>query len=208
LTIAIGTFLIRSQEPRYNGRTLEQWIKIFNRNAENREARDAIRILATKSIPILVRWLRSDPTKPLRRMPALLRRNKVIRDFVMFKMNRHHDMYALQAFALAGTNAAGTVPTLAGLVTNGTRFEAVMSVNALSLIGPGGVPSLRQALTNRDHFVRAAPAERLSFLGTNSTAAIPDLKAALSDPVTLVRTNATNALAQLAPDVLTNASPK
>ncbi len=206
LAAAIATLLNRNPEPRYNGRTLEQWMKIYNQNQNNYGARDAISIMAPNSIPTLIRWLRRGTV--LARMPAFVRDNDTIRNFIVRMTVRDHDLYAIQAFELAGTNAVGAVPALLELIANGTEWQADISVRVLSIIGPGGVPPIRQALTNRHWLVRRIAAERLASLGTNAAPAIPDLTTALSDPNSDVREMTTNALRVLAPELLPKSPPQ
>jgi hypothetical protein len=205
LAITLAVLMPHDDEPRYNGRTLEQWIQINVRSPQDPQAREAIITITTNSVPLLVQrrlthdtrlesWLKA-------KLPAFLRKNTIISRFLYRKTYRA--ACAVRAFKVSGTNAACAIPAMVQLLNASNALQ--MKVEAtiiLSEIGPPALPSIQHAMRSPDSLVRALAIQTTEELGTNAAPAIPDLLAALSDPDIEVRTAATNALETLAPETL------
>lgn len=73
------------------------------------------------------------------------------------------------------------------------------AADALAKIGVAAVPTLLEALENKDPTVRARAASALARMGPTASSAVPALTKALSDPDEDVRRNAARALGQMGP---------
>jgi HEAT repeats len=103
-----------------------------------------------------------------------------------------------------GTNRVRAVPLLVGCLQE-TGLVPILAATALGDFGeePGVVvPALTGALGHTDEGVRAAAARGLGRYGRRARAAAPALADALTDDVMPVREAATNALREIAPEVL------
>jgi hypothetical protein len=202
LAVAIATLLLfRNDEPGYKGRPLSDWIWTNRQNPDDPEAREAIVVITTNSVPVLIRWLGRDTRfeeNLERKLPSFMRTNNLISRYM--SRGRYRTACSAKAFKISGTNATCAIPPLTKLLahTNSTTVK-VHATMALSCIGPAALTSLRQAAMNPDSLVRGLAVVGLRRLGTN---AIPDLIAALSDPEPSVRHQATNALEQISPEAL------
>jgi len=208
LAAGVGMLLLGNAEPSYGGRTLLQWITTSSQWQEARAAREVIGIITTNSAPTLIRWVSLDTTPRLglaKKLPNFIRQTRLMEDYIYRKRNYVRVSQALFAFQLAGTNAAFAVPALAKLATapNPTP-TAVPALETLSRIGPPALPSISQAMTNRNRSILFSAVSSLSRLGTNAAPAIPGLITALSDPVDVVPDNAITLLLKLSPEALTN----
>jgi len=141
------------------------------------------------------------------KLPQFMLKNPLIHRFIYPGNNYKYSDRAFEAFAVAGTNAASAIPALAALAGNHSPEEVARSaVYTVSYLGPAALPTILQALKSRHTYVRVAALQCIRRLGTNAAVLIPDVMRALSDPETHVRSNATNVLEMMAPDLLTNST--
>jgi hypothetical protein len=201
LAAVVAVLLLRNADPRYKGRTLEQWIHANSQMPDDPEAREAILTITTNSVPMLLHRLAADTRSEERweaKLPAFLRKNPIINRFL--HRQRYRAACSVRAFMLSGTNAACAAPALAQLLS-GPNPQAVKlsAIIILSNLGPAALPSMRQAMNSPDAFVRGLAVFGIGQLGTNAALAIPDVAVALSDPDIGVRTTATNVLKGFAP---------
>jgi hypothetical protein len=208
LLTAAAIFLYRCDTgPTYNGRTLAQWIKVSSQASDEREAHEAIVIIVTNSLPVLLRWAFAD-TNPrftlINKLPLSASQKPFLRPFLYRDKEIFRAACAIRAFEIAGTNAASAVPPLAALITDDNPYVTYQSLYVLSLIGPVAVPAIRRAMSSHIAAIRGAAIGSLKRFGTNVTDAIPDVLKALHDEDINVRQNATSVLETLYPDLLTN----
>jgi len=199
LAIAIAVLLSRTAEPRFKGRTLEQWIQANSQRPHDSEAREAIVTITTNSVPILLQRLAADTSSESRleaKLPASLRENSIINRLIYRQRDRA--AYSVRAFKISGTNAACAIPAVAQLLIyhNSLQVKAEASI-ILSEIGPAALPAIRQAMSSTNALVRALVVTTTGWLGTNSAPLIPDVVTALTDPDLKVRIAATNFLGTL-----------
>jgi hypothetical protein len=202
--VVVAALLLRNDEPQYKGRNLVYWMKANSKAPNDPDIRKAIATITTNYVHVLVRWLCQD-TSPEERMEAKL--PDFVRGFSLVHRftyrNRRHMACSWGAFKIAGTNAVCAIPALTEVLssTNNTTAK-VQAMLALQFIGPAALPAIRQAMTNRDALVRGLAVENLRIMGTNAVTAVPDLIAALYDPDADFRLSVTNALREIAPEVL------
>jgi hypothetical protein len=124
--------------------------------------------------------------------------------------------YAILALAVIGTN--GVSPMLAALTNTNTcemyRVTIVLHLEpSIKIMGTNAglaIEVLAKCVADKDPAVASVSAVALSpygRLGWQTRQALPTLTALLNDSDPYVRNCATNALYQIAPDVLTNSQP-
>jgi hypothetical protein len=195
-------------EPKYNGRSLAQWIKASSQPSSEREAHEAIVSITTNSFRVLVRWAFAN-TRPrlelINKLPWSASQNPLLRRFLYRDNELFRAACAMRAFEIAGTNAACAVTALAALITDDNLQLTTEVIQLLSRIGPTALPAIRRAMGSRNPLIRNVAVGSLKRFGTNATEAISDVVRALSDYSINVRQNATNVLETLYPAALTNA---
>jgi hypothetical protein len=207
-------FSTREREPRYNGRTLSEWLKEMwpvpsngyaARNpdqirARQIEAEEAVKHIGTNAMPCLVRWIRYEP-----RLPKLFSWLPTeVRPFER-SGGESRIVYAYEAFAFLGSEAGPAVPELMRAMgdKNLSPRVAWQIESALSFIGE---PALEPALafladTNQPNRSYVAGAIwRMRRPGPAPATAGPVLVGCLGDPDDRVATRAAAALAYLRVD--------
>lgn len=192
-------------EPKYQGRSLAQWLMIYcesdrpNRDrAQGRVAAAAIRAIGTNAVPSLLRWIRYE-TPPWHRhademLPLDLGNSRLAR--VTLHRSYYRALAAPLGFRLLGTNAVGAIPELSSMTLDQSHPEtARRAIEVLSYLGPQGFQALAAVLANTNQpfrgtvafFMKAGSAP---VVGTN-TSPTP-LKAAMDGPDPTLRPGASN----------------
>lgn len=203
VVMAIGCGPATHSEPRYNGRTLSEWLveyKAAEKTGGTREtnATTAICAIGSNATPFLVKWINVSYTAPER-----------IMDLIGFGFGRPYTPprlaranRAMRAFQILGTNAAPAIPGLMNIVMQYKQLNeaAINARYALVYIGPPGVAALSMLATNRSTPLRF---DTVLILGTScrtggSDEAKPALINCLSDPDPDVRYAAGCGLAEIA----------
>ena len=191
-----------TKEPRYNGRTLSEWLveceaaeKVGGTRETN--AIDAICTIGSNAAPFLVKWINVSSTTSER-----------VVDFVGFTVGKPYTpprlakgSRAMRAFAILGTNAAPAIPGLTNIVMQykGLNEAAISARYALVYIGPPGIAALSMLATNPLTPLRF---DTVLILGTSGRSgygdeAKPALTCCLSDPDPKVRYAAQCGLAEI-----------
>lgn len=200
--------------PSYAGRSLERWIDEYGNSYQTDGARlfeDAVRHMGTNQIPYLLEWIQYDPPPWKTRLYEIINHSLqwVIKDFELEDRNAVRSKLVWRPLGILGPEAKQAIPELMRMLTNSTSLALVArAANALPAFGEEAVPALMAAMTNQQAQIRATAIHVMSYLETNAQHAIPTLVALLNDPDVLIRKEATNALLKIAPEALTNASPK
>jgi hypothetical protein len=117
--VAVCFFCLREQEPSYNGRTLSEWLDLYdeeNSIAYSQTPRDtaavnAVRAIGTNAIPMLSRWARTEDSQiqlMLHRIEARVRmkpRAQWFSRFVWRRSAQYRQGLADAGFFILGTNA-------------------------------------------------------------------------------------------------------
>jgi len=190
-------------EPKYDGRTLTQWVADYSREPMRNEARAAAVQMVNRDCPVLLKMLAYDPARQRTRgslsklLPGWIVDSKV-GDF-LFRTDekaRRADL-ALSAFWLAGTNASEAMPDLGrmALSTNGCPQRAVQ---ALACLGEQASGSLAKVITNAaSPLARREGIEVYYLVEPRRSEYVRVLSAALLDSEWGVRECATNYLKRL-----------
>ena len=143
-------FLRLGSEPSYKAMSLSQWLDYYAATAsldepsvnwglqsgespalgspQAKEAAEAIRQMAPKAIPFLLRWLQTRSAPP----------NNHEADKRLYR--------AFAGFVALGTNATVAIPELAKVAANPNAPGAPFAIRILIGLGPAGVPDLMNAL--------------------------------------------------------------
>lgn len=204
------TFFHRSVEPRYQGRSLSEWLMIYyesdRANADRAQrpvAAAAVRAIGTNALPCLLGWIRFETPSwhrgLARVMPIRIGNSRPARATVY--RGFHQAEAARLGFRLLGTNALDAIPALSLMMQDAAHPEtASRAIEVLSRLGPPAFELMTGSLADTNQPFRESIAllmglNTASFVGTN--VCLPPLRAALNDPSPKVRTAASNMLARL-----------
>jgi hypothetical protein len=222
LLLLLGARTMVSTEPRYHGQPLSYWIEqyrvgsttmIGNSGVEPSqliESREAIRAIGTNAVTSLVKWMRYQaPIWGTRFMPwaPLPLQNKV--DQALFSHERaNRGEAAMEALEFLGTNATAAIPALMALAlkTQGNLYIAMRATRAMCQLGPEAFPAMINVWSN------APPTERPFVSMIIGQFFLPTLRGRENLPFLLqrmqardsLRSLAAEAIARIAPDLLTN----
>ena len=191
VALALGLALVmftsyysRRGEPRYNGRSLSEWIERrcdqggFS-SPENLKAQAAVRTIGANAIPCYVRWIAQKP-----RSSSLVKVAPMLAEFTEeFHLGRSvrwdecPNEEGLEGIRMLGADAAAAIPELTVLMNDTNRpWACEYAIWALGGIGEKALPSLQGGL--RDWPLDLTVAKTIvgmSGIGTNANCAIPVL---------------------------------
>lgn len=184
-------------EPSWDGKTVSEWLvelapddgdritalptqEFFKAqaalNERRKRAQRAIRQLGTKALPFTLSLLDDPPPQPtwLVWTAGKVNLNLPKPPSPALRMAR-----AGYAFEALGTDARPVLPTLAALLQDTNKVWD--AADCLASIGKAGVPLLLGGLTNTHELVREACFRNIGRVGTNASAAVPTVLAAVND---------------------------
>ncbi len=190
-------------EPRYQGRTLSEWLGRYRQGGNQRpEAFEALRNMGTNALPTLLRWISYDPAQFRETVVTLARK---LPGSLGLSAPERRAADAERAFGILGREALPAAPELARLAeTSRGRRRPVTCVRALGSLGPGALPAMISILTNTSGMARYYVIAYIPTAGTNAWRAVPALIECLKDPAVAIQ--AAGALGRL-PGRPTNAVP-
>ncbi|HYG36693.1 MAG TPA: HEAT repeat domain-containing protein [Clostridia bacterium] len=218
LTATVIFLILRNDGgPRYAGRSLTEWVDLYQSVDEDaqaqqaQEVRTAIRHIAADHLPLLTSWIAYDPTTRrqkttawAKRLPKPLRQSSIMRPLLLdqdeFRANA-----ATTALCVLGPEASPALPELTRLMNQThTRQVSRRALWVLGHMGAVGLQPLMSVINDPQHPNRMFAIDYLTDLGTNALPAVPALTKCLEDPDPAVRLRATNALARLVPGSLSS----
>jgi hypothetical protein len=187
---------------------LEQYEPITGDPKGTEQAAHAIRQIGTNAVPWLVRWMRYE--RPFWRMEMVqMVGNK------WYQRARHRSQLAARGFAILGSTASCGLPELSRMTRN--KEQPAAALTAMSVVGrfADGAPVLAGVVTDRTarldfrlHALNAlgSGVANGNIARTNQYTRLAVLEATiwLENSSDAIREIATNALEQIAPEVLTN----
>lgn len=188
--------IVRSREPRYQGKPLSTWLRVLESGIEDQdegrmiEARQAITAMGTNALPCLIKKLGTRDPVWKTALGDLLDKQSVV-DWRP-RMAELEQYAASQAFEILGETAAPAIPQLAALLPQ--PHAAPVAVMALANIGPPALPVLREALTNRNIYGRECIPFALGHIAGDKRPHLPVLLDSLRDPDPSVRSAAVQVL--------------
>ncbi len=137
LAVYLLTALHRHREPTYNGLTMSQWL----RSLDYAQQKEALLILGTSNLPLLVKLLTYDREKDLvyrviECLPDRIRYSPRI--YGIASQRSHLADEALTVFRTLGARASPVIPQLAAAVNQG-GYPSERALTTLSLLGDEGL---------------------------------------------------------------------
>ena len=173
-------------EPRYKGRSLSAWLRIYQRHesADDRreEAAEAVRHIGTNAIPYFLADLSYEQPSWRRKVSLEASRSPwAFRAWVSLMEARDRRGQAELGFGILGPVATPAVPKLVSMMQD-SRLSDTAAI-ALWQIGRPALPGVVAALTNRANPARQrmAAAWALSLMGTNANETVSVLVGCLED---------------------------
>jgi len=172
---------------------------------------------AEPAIPALVRLMNDYKRPVIARRAAwalgCVRTEKALPPLMAVLTNEHHHAHTtvIDVIGYLGTNAGPAIPTLLRYLEDPDpkkADEAAQSLGAISLQPALVVAALARHLEDRNMERRPSAVRALSRFGREAQPAVPALLRILNDTDWNLRELATNAIQAVAPEALTNASPK
>ena len=208
LTILTGTtltFLVLlatqfSHEPTYRGLTIKDWLS----SPYNVERSQALLVIGTNNLPLLIRRIAYDPTKDriialYCHLPRQLRRQTWFHDFVARKNALADD--AQGALEIVGPHASAAIPQLTKVANASDQIPARRALAVLDSIGEQGWTNIISLIHNTNYALRATAIRGIAA-HTNSIAVRQALTNALQDSNPQIRNIADDILAGREPDII------
>jgi HEAT repeat protein len=194
--ISFLVVLLRNHEPRYQNRSLTEWLQRYSviSSANSHELAEVQRAVLSmnreQTIRFLLRAVRSRPN------PVNSWIYEQVTDFginyFQMKAPESQQALAIAGFQILSNNAAPAVPQLTSLLRN--RQTAFVSVFCLGNIGPPAESGLDQALTNSDAIVRQHAIVALNNIIPEPERLVARLTNSLANSNAMVRATAVQAL--------------
>ena len=190
--VVVGWAVFREREPRYQGKTLSEWMTVAGHTDDDREqgkaVEEALEKIGTNGLPWMIEWLRYEEPKwrstlcgLVGGLPRALVPNLIINYLVNDKQRERAD-WAAEMLALLGPMATNSIPQLVGILNDTNALDSSeRAAVALASLGRDGLPPLLAALSDRQHSNRAAIARATANLETNAGPAVAVLLACLQE---------------------------
>lgn len=191
--------------PKYNGRTLSDWISDYEAATEANPGNGgpAAQVLrddiGTNALPTLIKWIRYEKSPAVAQVEALI---EPIADKIgaarKYELLTHRGenraWLALAVLDLLGTNATPAIPQLSNMVLNPKLSAAsVNALTALASIGTAGTQTIIALLNNPDNPHRLASLNSLERCSHIDRDVIKEeVRKHLDDPDAKIRRAATN----------------
>ncbi len=170
------------REPRYQALTMGQWLK----RRDDAQAHQALLILGTNNLPLLVRRIQYDGEKDIlcrafNKLPYRLKITACARWVENLRARRTHRSWeATQVLFTIGTNAAAEIPKLAAIAENGGS-PAYNALDVLERLGAEGL-AVVASTTHATNAVLRQYAVAMLITHPESTVACAAVTNALTDP--------------------------
>jgi HEAT repeat protein len=160
LTIALAAILISDKEPTYEGRSLTEWLKVYDDGLTNAvemaASRTAITKIGTNALPSLMTMV-SAKDFPIKKKIIVLTHNWPLAPQLLIPAFKYHER-AWMGFSILGGRASPAVPALTKLLDDKDREVRLYAAEALGRIGPAAsnaIPALTRSIQNGDSYYRA-----------------------------------------------------
>jgi hypothetical protein len=187
MALCLIAAVLPGREPRYEGLTMGQWLGRLNPQGDEarqlrtnspalvakhyRQADEALLVLGTNNLPLLLERLRYDHQKDFfwkafNCLPEKLRNNRPrVLAFLRRRSNRAHE--ANRILQRLGTNAAPAIPALARMADESYDYPCIRALAVLCYLGDEGltVVAAKTVHTNRG-IGEAAVGSLLSHTGS------------------------------------------
>lgn len=168
---------------------MEQWL----RSRDYAKADEALLILGTNNLPLLVSRLHYDRQKDFfrRAVDTLHSKLRHASFYGLASRRANRSWEATRVFFRLGTNAAPAIPRLAALVQRGGDPGAQNALNILADLGDDGLTVVASTARSANAALRR-PALGFLLRHAESPVAFPAITNALTDPDLIIRAMAQN----------------
>ncbi len=183
LALGLYALLFVSREPRYQGRSLREWVALRGNETGAIKPSDyeqAIRQMGPSTVPYLVQWVEEPPW----RYPLFRKAEPVLAKFRVPVLGaRTYSLAPLsEAFRCLGPDADTAIAQLSSLLQTSTvRQVAVRAACCLASLGDKGAFPLLTGITNQSARFRDECLSQVPHLGSNALPLIPSLVECLKD---------------------------
>jgi len=206
----VAALFSRWGQPEYGGKRLSEWVVEYGSDSRLVAPKEAVRQIGTNAVPYLLKWIRYEPNKAMRR--GRIEINKILsgvkREWRFMDKDQFRANGAAWALIELFPPTDQSLDELTRLMTDRKAlFSAYGAMNVCAAYGSAGIPPLLSALTNGNPSHRGAIVDRFGLMGTNARPAIASLEHLLADPDGKLRESATNALLKIDPQALERGAP-
>lgn len=196
--LLMGVVLIvsRDDEPRVDGRTLSEWLRLYRYTDDNTEVSNAVHRIGVEAIPILLAKLRATEPKWKRKVTQVGGGKFLPHRWLYTTHYQHED--AWHGFSFLGTQAVSAIPELSKMLFD-TNTHGV-SASVLGYIGADARPVLLTALTNANQGIRSAAVVGLTATTEMALASAEEVIRLVHDPdIGVAMTAASRSMSWLPP---------
>jgi len=172
---AVTVYFVRPHEPRFEGRSLSQWITaadntyfVFRRqnltNAEYLAALHAVKSIGTNAVPTLLGWARAKDSGLKHNVLCWLHENTTVCDGFLDDVDKHS--LAKLGFQLLGEDASVAAPALLQLTREGDARVCINALFCLYFIEPDKesfLPVVTELTHNANPSIQAPAAMMLAI---------------------------------------------
>jgi hypothetical protein len=217
--IGVVEFWPSDNEPKYDGKTLSQWLEISrSRRYDDRwaQAEDAVRHIGTNGLPWLIKWMSYDRPQWQEKTAQSKVWRILPRQLYRLVYNREYQtIWAMEGFRILAPTSPPVSSELERLMDGLPERPAMRAWVAVHSLGPAGLPIFFNVATNcaRPALVRCVAIDEIgkTFFrvappnpAASNLPIVPGLVRCLEEPHSdaKVRAAVTNALHKIAPEVL------
>lgn len=182
-TCGITWLLLSSHEsePVYQGKRLSTWLAQYGESNDGgtseRQAEEAITMIGTNGLPLLLKWMSCRDSVLKRKLIALFRKQSLIKVFSYTDEERH--IIARAGFGALGSKAAPAVPTLIALLNTNddwdVQAEVVMAIGRIGPAAQDAVPAIIKCLQGPNHYAALFAPATLAMIHKQPELVIPAL---------------------------------
>jgi HEAT repeat protein len=183
LVILLGGFawwLLHPREPSYHGKSLSAWLVQYTESdggASEVQAEEAIRVIGTNGLPILLKWIGSKDSVLRAKAIALSRKQTLVR--IPCYTDEERRIIARVGFGVLGSTAAPAVPALIDLLNNDgdsdVQGEVVMALGRIGPAAQDAVPAIIKCLNGTNRFAALFAPNVLATIHKKPELVIPAL---------------------------------
>jgi hypothetical protein len=204
LLFIIGAFAFgfSSREPRYQGRSLRQWLpglpnvtdlRFFAQKPAPGSAVEALRHMGSSATPFLIKMVNTRDGSISEKILTVLERQDLIK--LPFHHAEDEQIDGLKGLCALGPLAKPAIPAVASMIREGQNTQRALCT--LAAIGPDSIPVFIECLQNTNQDIRGSAVGFLGNFREHGDTVVPALIACLEDPNEAFRDEAASALGRL-----------
>jgi hypothetical protein len=198
------------REPEYKGKKLSEWLRLHQATRgtpADREAISALEHIGTNAIPMMLEWLRYEPSAGTKavyafadRLPHRLASNRIVRRLSGLDKFERARMAEATLCHLGPEATRSVIPELVRMMANPSILVSLRAICALPTFGKEVLGPMLTAVSNTNHPQRCVIADMIPCirgLGTNGDLAVPVLLECIRDRDSALAESALESLGKL-----------